>query len=271
MAIAKQPPHGRARSGRKVAPAASGRRSAVAAAAAPTQRTYLERVPADRLLRALPIASIDLLITDPPYTTVDRNGTSGAHLQTWFRGSMGWPEIGRTLQLAKSRLKPTGVALVMTNQAGLEAALHAMRAVRFIEPVRIITWDRQYPGLGGGLRHQTEYVLVGRLPASRPLSGVDLISAPAVGPGTADRYPTEKPEQLGRELARIVGIRRGDVVVDPFVGSGALLVGALERGAVVVGADISARAIERATERLRGPRAATRTARTAARPRKART
>jgi site-specific DNA-methyltransferase (adenine-specific) len=225
-------------------------------------------------LRALPAASIDLLVTDPPYATVDRSSTSGAHLQRWFRGSIGWPEIGRTLRLARSRLKPTGVALVMTNQAGLEAALHAMRAVRFIEPVRIITWDRQYPGLGGGLRHQTEYVLVGRLPASRPLSGVDLISVPAVGPGTADRYPTEKPEQLGRELARIAGIRRGDVVVDPFVGSGALLVGAFERGANVVGADISARAIERATERLRGQRLAeqirtTTSRRNAARPRKA--
>jgi len=38
---------------------------------------------------------------------------------------------------------------------------------------------------------------------------VDLISVKAVGPRTADRYATEKPVDLGRELARIAGVHRG--------------------------------------------------------------
>ncbi len=205
---------------------------------------------ADGLLRALPGHSIDLLVTDPPYSSVDRASSDGAHLQRWFGGSMGWPEIGRTLRLARSRLRPTGLALVMVNQAGLEAALHAVRAAGFAEPVRVITWDRRWPGLGGGLRHRTEYILVGRLPASRPLAGEDLVSVAAVGPGTAGRYPTQKPDGLGRLLARMAGVRRGDTVVDPFCGSGALLVGAAERGATVIGSDISAAAVRLASKRL---------------------
>ena len=97
---------------------------------------------------------------------------------------------------------------------------------------------------------RTEFVLVGLLPGSRTLTGVDLISVPAVGPGTAGRYPTQKPDDLGRVLARIASIGPGDVVLDPFVGSGALLVGARERGAYVIGCDIAPAALRLAKAKL---------------------
>jgi hypothetical protein len=128
-------------------------------------------------------------------------------------------------------------------------ALGAMKRAGFSR-VRTITWDRRYPGLGHGLRHQTEFVLVGLLPGSRTLTGVDLISVAAVGPGTAGRWPTQKPDELGRVLARIAGIGPGDVVLDPFMGSGALLVGARERGATVVGCDIAPAALRLAKAKL---------------------
>ena len=91
---------------------------------------------------------------------------------------------------------------------------------------------------------------VALLPGSRTLSGTDLIAVPAVGPGTAGRYPTEKPEGLGRHLAAVAGVGPGDVVLDPFCGSGALLVGAHARGAAVIGCDIAAVALRRAAGKL---------------------
>ncbi len=227
-------------------------------------RVHLQRTTARRLLGALPDGAADAIIVDPPYP-VDRHGTG--HLQDWFAGTMSWRQIGAVLKLARGKLATSGVIFVMTNSAGLAEAIGAMEQAGFAKP-RVITWDRQSPGLGGGLRHQTEYILVGRRSGLRTLRGSDLISVPAIGPGTAGRYPSEKPEQLGRELARIAGIRRGELVVDPFVGSGALLLGALERGAVVTGADISARAIARASARLgaRPVAAATQPARPRRRP-----
>jgi putative endonuclease len=72
----------------------------------------------------------------------------------------------------------------------------------------------------------------------------------AVGPGTANRYPTAKPEGLGRELAAMAGIGPGSLVVDPFCGSGAFLVGAVERGATVVAGDVARRAVRLASARL---------------------
>ena len=209
---------------------------------------HIEKREARQALAALPLRSISVLITDPPYRTVARRGGSG-HLRRWFASSLSWREIGQTLALARSRMRPDGVAFVMTNPDGLPEAIEALGRAGFVR-VRPITWDKVYPGLGGGLRHQTEFVLVGYLPGSRSLAGVDLVSVRAVGPGTADRYPTEKPADLGRALARIANVGRGDFVVDPFCGSGALLIGAAERGAKVAGYDVAAAAIKRATGRL---------------------
>jgi DNA modification methylase len=48
----------------------------------------------------------------------------------------------------------------------------------------------------------------------------------------------------------MANIGPGDVVLDTFVGSGALLVGARERGATVLGCDIAPLAIRQATARL---------------------
>lgn len=211
-------------------------------------RVTVIRASAHDLLAGFPDHSIDVLITDPPYTTVERCSASG-HLRDWFRGGMSWTEIGRILALAHRKLKPTGLVFVMTNAAGLREAITALQRAGF-QDVRPITWNKRAPGVGGGLRHQTEFVLLGRLPGSRSVTGVDLVSVSAVGPGTADRYPTQKPADLGRKLVAIAGIRRGDVVVDPFAGSGALLVGAKERGATVIAGDIATRAIRNATEGL---------------------
>ena len=211
-------------------------------------RVRLSRMPAQQALAALPAGSISVLVTDPPYTSVDRRSGSG-HLRRWFRGGLTWAEIGRILALARRRMRSDGVAFVMTNGDGLPEAQAAMARAGFVR-VRPITWDRRYPGLGGGLRHQTEFVLVGLLPGSRTLHGVDLIAVAAVGPGTAGRYPTEKPEGLGCALAAIAGVGPGDLVVDPFCGSGALLVGANARGARVIGSDIAAAAIARARSKL---------------------
>jgi hypothetical protein len=211
-------------------------------------RVRVERVSAGRLLAHLGDQTIDVLITDPPYTTVNRRAGSG-HLRAWFKDGLSWPEIRRVLAVARRKLKPTGLAFVMTNGDGLASALAALQAAGFVG-IRTITWDRRWPGLGGGLRHRTEFILLGRLPASRPVSGSDLVAVSAVGPGTANRYPTEKPVGLGRATARIAGIGPRDTVVDPFCGSGALLVGSAERGAAVVGGDVAAQAVRLARARL---------------------
>lgn len=221
----------------------------------PARPILVRRAPAVELLRPIPSREVSLLLTDPPYQTVDRHG--GGYLTRWFRGSLSWTEIGRVLALARRRMSTEGLAMVVVNEAGLADAQAAVRRAGFVRQ-RLVVWDQQRPGLGSGLRHQVGYVVVGLQPASRSLSGRDLVTAASVAPGAKDRYPAEKPVQLGRELAAIAGVRRGDTVVDPFCGSGNLLVGAVERGARVIAGDTSARAVRLATARLKAVVAARR-------------
>lgn len=211
-------------------------------------KVEVRRQPATALLRSLPARSISLLLTDPPYDTVDRRSRSG-HLRRWFSGSMSWPQIGRILALARRRMAPSSLAIVFSNGAGLAGAQAAVRTAGF-QRQRLVAWDKRAPGLGSGLRHQVEYAVIGMLPGSRSLTGSDLVSVAAVGPTTKGRYPTQKPVELGRRLAAIANVRRGELVVDPFAGSGSLLVGALERGARVLAGDISARGVTLARRRL---------------------
>ena len=262
-----RPAGGEVPSGASARRTGTGARKPLAAATSTTGRVRLYQMPAQQALAALPPGSFSVLLTDPPYTTVDRRSGSG-HLRRWFPGGLSWAEIARILATARRKLRPDGVAFVMTNGDGLRDALTAMERAGFAR-VRTITWDRRYPGLGGGLRHQTEFVLVGYLPSSRTLSGIDLVAVAAVGPGTAGRWPTQKPDGLGRKLAAMAGVGPGDVVLDPFCGSGALLVGSKERGAAVIGCDIAPAAIRAARRKLGDPGAGT-TAKAARRPPKSR-
>ncbi len=108
-------------------------------------RVTVVRATAQELLASLPDGSIDVVITDPPYTTVERSSGNGSHLQDWFQGGMTWPEIGRVLTLARRKLKPTGLIFVMTNAAGLREAITALEHAGFRD-VRPITWDKRAPG-----------------------------------------------------------------------------------------------------------------------------
>jgi site-specific DNA-methyltransferase (adenine-specific) len=63
-------------------------------------------------------------------------------------------------------------------------------------------------------------------------------------------HPSQKPEALLRELVVLVS-KVGDVVLDPFMGSGTTLVAAKRRGRHAIGIEIEERYCEIAANRLR--------------------
>jgi hypothetical protein len=211
----------------------------------------LYQMAAGQALAAVPAGSISILLTDPPYSTVDRHSESG-HLRHWFAGSLPWPEIGKILALARGKLRPDGIAFVMTNSAGLSEALAAMTkaASSGCAPSPGTSGPRA-SGVACATGPSTSWWAT--CPARAPWRALTWWRSPRSAPAPPGRYPTEKPEGLGRKLAAIASIASigpGDVVLDPFCGSGALLVGAKERGATVIGADIAPAALRRAAGKL---------------------
>lgn len=79
----------------------------------------------------------------------------------------------------------------------------------------------------------------------------DVWSIPFLNPKAKERvgYPTQKPLQLLEQIIEI-STKENDVIVDPFCGSGSMLVAAKKNNRRYIGFDINEKAVELALKRL---------------------
>ena len=101
---------------------------------------------------------------------------------------------------------------------------------------------------GAGARFMMSYGKRYYLKGGKPLD--DVWDIPAISPTSAERtgYHTQKPLALLRRIVQLAS-NEGDLVIDPFCGSGTALVAAHELGRVWLGFDVSAEASETAVRR----------------------
>lgn len=110
-----------------------------------------------------------------------------------------------------------------------------------------LVWDKQRRGMGYHYAKRTERILFFEK-GKRNLNtrkSEDLLRFPRVNNG----YPTEKPVELLEVLVR-ESSNPGELVIDPFMGSGSTGVAALRNGRKFWGNDISAKAIRLSKERF---------------------
>lgn len=199
---------------------------------------------------------IDAVITDPPYssggfTRGDRMGsTTNKYVLTGTqivrpdfagdnrdqRGYLKW--CVAWLDEALRITRPGGSLLMFTDWRQLPTTTDAVQAGGWVWR-GIVPWDK---GDGtrprrGGFRSQAEYVVWATaghlrddhdscLPGWLHIANPGWIHAPV---SNADKHHiTGKPTELMRELAKIA--RPGDLIFDPFAGSGTTGVGALLEG-----------------------------------------
>jgi site-specific DNA-methyltransferase (adenine-specific) len=116
---------------------------------------------------------------------------------------------------------------------------------RFWKP---LVWDKERIGMGYHYRSRYEFILFfekGKRPLA-DLSIPDVISHPRIHAG----YPTEKPSAVSKVLIG-QSTEPGEIVADPFMGSGSAGVAALSLGRRFIGTDLSPAAVALSTERLR--------------------
>jgi site-specific DNA-methyltransferase (adenine-specific) len=233
-------------------------------------RATLYRGDALAVLRELPDASVDAVITDPPYSSGgmvrgDRaqpgshrkySGTiTDANVLTEFTGdSRDQRAYGYWCALwlgeAMRVTKPGGVALLFTDWRQLPATTDAIQSGGWVWR-GIVPWVKQsYRPQSGRLAAQCEYVVWG---SAGPMP-VDH-SAP-IHPGFFQGNPprdrehiTQKPVEIMRELVKIVPV--GGTVLDLFMGSGTTGVAAITEGRKFVGSEMTAHYSEVAERRIR--------------------
>lgn len=236
-----------------------------APAAAPFNQ--LHQADALDLVRGLPRESVDMLLTDPPYSSGGlhvgqrTSSTSQKYLNASSHGKYvdfdfdnmdqrSWSFWCHSwLAAAYRALKPGGLVVCFIDWRQLPALTDVIQAAGFT--LRgIAVWDKT-PGRTrprkGGFSQQAEFIVW----ASKGKIAGASVYLPGVFPvrlGQKKQHLTEKPIELAREVVRLVPA--GGVVCDPFAGSGTFLVAAKEAGLRWIGSELNPHYHEVATGRL---------------------
>lgn len=195
------------------------------------------------LQKELRTESVDLVLTDPPYLVNyhDRTGRTLAHdiqgdwLEPAFR------EIARVL-------KPDRFCISFYGWNKAELFLTAWKKAG-LYPVGHIVFVKSYASAQRFLRyrHESAYLLAKGRPEMPTRVLPDVLEWRYTG---NKRHPTEKPLMALIPLIDTFS-RAGDVILDPFMGSGSTLVAARMRGRQVVGIELDAGYYRNAAARLR--------------------
>lgn len=195
-------------------------------------------------LASLADNSVDLIITDPPYESLEKHR-----------------KIGTTTRLKQSKSSSNPWFNIFPNERFEELLNQLYRVLKhnrhcylfcdqetmfIIKPIaermgfkfwKPLVWDKVSIGMGYHYRARHEYILFFEK-GKRKLNNLgiaDILTCKRVNRG----YPTEKPVPLLRTLIE-QSTTVGEWVIDPFFGSGATLVAAAQLGREYSGNDISA-------------------------------
>lgn len=218
------------------------------------------------ILPALEAGSIHAVVTDPPYCSGARTSAAVVQRAAMTRGkrwagmpldcdrmtSIGFVWLIRHVAIECGRLLPDGGSLLSfvdwrqypNAYAAIESANLRIRAM--------VVWNKMSLGMGNGFRNQHELIIHAAKGVPRVLDR----SVPNVlefRRATSEIHPTEKPVGLLEKLISVVSTR-GDVVLNPFLGSGSTGVACVISGRRFIGIernrdyfDVAVRRIQNAT------------------------
>ena len=206
------------------------------------------------VLRQMEPESVDAIITDPPYG-INYVSQTGARIQNdkspfiWF--------LYDAFRVLKSGDSGRGCLICFTRWDVEQTFIDAMKIAGFQVKNEVI-WDKVYHGMGdtkaafAPTHENIVFAVKGKFnfPGHRPK---DLITYQKLGSAQMI-HPTEKPVGLLTNLISSV-TKPGDLILDPFAGSGSALVAAKKTGRRFIGVELddqyfakAQRRIEEATE-----------------------
>jgi site-specific DNA-methyltransferase (adenine-specific) len=229
--------------------------------------TDLQHGDCRKLIARLKPASVDLLLTDPPYGLEKlealREAGSAKLSGHQLMSEMHNLNIEKVLELLQDLapefhrvLKPGAHFYMFSGFQHIGRFIDALDPHLEFQPP-IVIWDRgkpSSPGYGYNYLSRVEAIIYGcRPPKGRRLteSMYNVIECPDV-PKPLRMYPTEKPTPLLQTLIKQSTSPNG-LVLDPFAGSGSTLAAAREVGRRGIGFEINEESFLRAQKRLQEP------------------
>ena len=217
------------------------------------------------LLRDLTPGSVDLILTDPPYTISKDTGfkSLGERSVPRFAVDMDFGEwdkdqidIYQLASLSFASLRKGGTAIIWYDLWKSSYLAEAMAHAGF-KQLRMIIWEKTNPvPLNQGVNYLTnsrEIALLG-VKGGNPTFNAKYHSGvfrfPIHRDGGKRLHPTQKPLKLFNDLV-LIHSDRDDLVVDPFLGSGTTAIAAVSSGRQFQGGDIDPQYADISRNRLR--------------------
>jgi site-specific DNA-methyltransferase (adenine-specific) len=229
------------------------------------------------LMSLMPAASVDVIFADPPYrlsgggVTVQGGRLVPVEKGEWDR-PMGWKKDHefnvRWLKAARRLLKPDGTLWVTGTHHIIFSIGFALQSLDY-RIINSVVWQKPDPppnalhtafthahetllwaSKGRGARHTFNYDLINSPNPHTQMSSVWRIPAVPRREKLHGYHPTQKPLRLVRR-ALLASTAEGDLVFDPFCGSGTTAVAAKELGRFFVGAELEREFCELAGRRIK--------------------
>lgn len=196
------------------------------------------------MLKEMPDKSINLIVTDPPYG--DNKGY-GIHNRTIVGNEH--PLLALTVLAEAYRvLKANTTAYMFCGIKHLGFLCTFFQSYAKYNIRDVLIWDKLMRGRGHGFRRQYECILVlekgkpkYRHPGLSNILGVQRVNA--------RQHPHAKPVDLIKTLI-LQSSDEGDIVLDPFIGSGTVAVAAQALDRKYIGIEIDSQYCRIAEERL---------------------
>ena len=223
----------------------------------------IEHADAIEWLKSLDAESVDLVITDPAYESLEKHRAKGtttrlkqsdASSNEWFPifGNERFPDLIEQLYRV---LKKGTHCYVLCDQETMFVVHEAAPKFGFTWH-KFLVWDKVRPGMGYHYRATHEVICFlekGKRKGNNPsklgclndLSIPDVLRIERVAKG----YPTEKPVDLLKVLVK-QSSGPGDLVIDPFSGSASTGAAALLCGRRFAGCDAKKSAVDAGRRRL---------------------
>ena len=200
---------------------------------------------------SLPKNSVDLILTDPPYTISKETGFKSVvngvqrfavsmDFGAWDHCKVDLAEMARVFYRA---LRQGGTVIVWYDLWKIGEIKEAMEQAGF-KMIRQIIWEKTNPvplNMRATYLSNCREMAVSGVKGGKPTFHEEydrgVYSFPIPRHNGKRQHPTQKPEDLFAELV-LKHSNPGDLVVDPFLGAGTTAMAALKNGREFAGCDI---------------------------------
>ena len=216
---------------------------------------YVEQGDCLELMKDIPDGSIDLIVTDPPYRVTSRgsSGGTGGILKDELN-MKGKVFVHNNIDISDwitemyRVLKESSHCYIMTNNVNLYNYLTEIQKTEF-KIFKVLIWKKNNCITNQYYMDSHEYIIFCRKGKAKKINNCGTKSVLEVDNPKNKCHPTEKPIDLMQTFI-LNSSNEGDIVLDPFMGSGSTCVAAVNTNRHYIGFELDEKYFQIACERL---------------------